>query len=124
MPLRRSTTPTAVATTLDLRPYALQRSEQNPPAQPPLRLPRDLVHATILLPVGSEPGAYALQVLDADMKTQASTTGHAVIRDFVTTLEADLDLRALTPGAYQLGVRRQDEDWRFFEAQVTQRGQP
>jgi len=120
----QSTTATAVATTLDLRPYALQRSEQNPAAQQPLRLTRDLVRATILLPVGSEPGVYALQVIDAHKNTRASTTGHAVIRDFVTTLEADLDLRTLTPGAFQLGIRGQDEDWRFFEVQIAQRGQP
>jgi hypothetical protein len=100
------------------------REEQNQPAQPPLLLPRARVRATILLAVGSEPGPYRVQVLDGDMNTRASATGAAVIRNFVTTLEADLDLRALTPGAYQLGVRREDEDWRLFFAQVTQDGRP
>ena len=61
--------PTVVAVTIDLRPYEIQRSEQNQPAQPPVLLPRDRVRATILLPVGSEPGTVELQVLDADRQS-------------------------------------------------------
>jgi hypothetical protein len=108
----------AVAMTFDLRPYAIQRGDQNQAAPLPVLLPRDRVRATILLPVGSEPGTYDLQVLDPNRQVLASSRGTAVIRDFVTTLEADLDLHTLTTGAYRLGVRHQDEDWRLFDAQL------
>jgi hypothetical protein len=40
------------------------------------------------------------------------------IIDFVTTLETTLDTSALSPGSYQLAVRRKGEDWRLFPAQL------
>ena len=36
----------------------------------------------------------------------------------MTTLESNIDLRALTTGTYRLGVRHQDEEWRFFDANL------
>jgi hypothetical protein len=77
-------------------------------------LSRAQLKATILLPIGSEPGEYEVQVLDADLKSRASSRGRAPIVDFVTTLETTLDTSAHPPGSYQLALRRQDEGWRLF----------
>jgi hypothetical protein len=110
--------PVPVATTLDLRPYAVSRSEAAPPAQGPLRLPRGRVNLTMLLPVGSDVGHYELQVLDANLQSRASAPGDAVLQDFVTRLTAVLDLRSLPAGAYQLALRRTGEDWHLFPAHI------
>jgi hypothetical protein len=83
-----------------------------------LVLSRARLKATILLPVGSEPGDYEVQILDADLKSRATSTGRAPIVDYVTTLVTTLDTSALPPGSYQLALRRQGEDWRLFPAQL------
>jgi hypothetical protein len=70
------------------------------------------------LPVGSEPGEYQVQVLDANLKSRASSTGKAAIIDYVTTLETTLDTSALPAGGYQLAVRREGNDWQLFPVQL------
>jgi len=72
------------------------------------------VRATILLPVGAEPGPYELRVLDEELSVRATATAEATIRDYVTTIVADMDTAELPPSAYQLGVRRTGGEWQFF----------
>jgi hypothetical protein len=120
-----STGGTAVSTTgveqqarLDLRPFAVTRGDERAKDPEGLVLSRALLKATILLPVGSEPGDYEIQILDGDLKSRASSTGSAAIIDYVTTLETTLDTSALPPGSYQLAVRREGEDWRLVPVQM------
>jgi hypothetical protein len=105
-------------TELDLRKYAVARSQEKADERPPVSLPRGRLTATILLPVGSEPGPYEVQVLDSNLQSKASATGNAEIRDFVTTLRATIDLGSVMPGRYQLALRRDGEEWRLFPAEV------
>ncbi|MEP7309344.1 MAG: hypothetical protein ABJA98_27895 [Acidobacteriota bacterium] len=109
---------TSVPTTLDLRKYAVSRSEVAPPRPEPLRLPRRRLSLTMLLPIGSEPGPYELQLLDANLQSRSAAAADAMLRDFVTRLTADLDVRSVPPGAYQLAIRRTGEDWQLFPARV------
>ena len=99
---------------LDLRPYALTRSESQTADRPPLVLPRARVALTLLLPVGSEAGAYEVQILDTGLKPRASAAGDAEVRNFVTTLRTALDLQSLSPGRYQLAIRRDGEERQLF----------
>ena len=103
-----------VSARLDLRKYTVTRSEQKEAKPEPILVPRGRLNLTLLLPVGSEPGEYDVQVLDSDLASRASTSGRAEIRDFITTLHASLDVASLAPGAYQLAVRRHGDDWRLF----------
>ena len=103
---------------LDLRPFAVTRSDERTKEPEELVLSRAMLKATILLPVGSEPGGYEIQIRDADLKPRASSTGSAAIIEYVTTLETTLDTSALPPGNYQLAVRREGEDWRLFPTQL------
>ena len=73
--------------------------------EPALVLSRARLKATILLPVGSEPGEYEVQILDADLKSRASSTGNAAIIDYVTTLETTLDTSALPSGPAECAQR-------------------
>jgi hypothetical protein len=108
--------PAATQVTLDLRPYSVTRNPTASDAPPPLELPRGVVDLTLLLPVGSEPGPYDVQVLDSERRSLASTQGEATIRDFVTTLTATLDLRPLPAGGHLIAVRHQGDDWRVYPA--------
>jgi len=102
---------------LDLRPYALMRSE-TPGDRAPLPLPRGRLTLTMILPVGFEPGAYEVQLLDSELASRASATGTATTENFVTTLQTTMDLSSVSRGAYQLAVRRTGQDWQLFPGEV------
>jgi hypothetical protein len=106
------------AARLDLRPFAVTRGDDRTKEPEALVLSRARMKATILLPVGSEPGDYEVQILDANLQSRARSTGTAAMLDFVTTLETTLDTTALAPGSYQVALRRRGEDWQLFPAQL------
>ena len=99
---------------LDLRPFAVTRSDERATEPPALELPRGLVNVTVLLPVGAGPGEYEVEILDRNQQPRATATGTAAIREFVTTLDARLDLIALGPGDYKLAVRREGAGRRLY----------
>jgi hypothetical protein len=103
---------------LDLRNYSVTRSEQAQTPPPPLSLQRGRLKVTILLPVGSEPGPYEIQVLDSELRSKAAASGQADIKNYITTLQTMLDLQSLPPGIYQLALRRQSDEWRMFPARL------
>jgi len=103
---------------LDIRRFRVFRSPQEQAEPAPLVLPRGWLTLTLLLPVGSEPGAYDLQLLDGAGDPITSAPGQAAIRNFITTLEATIDARTVPPGRYQLALRRPGEDWHVFPAIV------
>jgi len=103
---------------LDLRPLAITRSEDQKAAATSLEVPRGRLNATILLPVGSSPGAYEVRILDSDLRVRSSTTGSAEIRNYITTLEVAMDVGSLDPGEYQLTLRREGGEWQMFPLRV------
>jgi hypothetical protein len=103
---------------VDLRRFATTRGERDRETATPVSLPRGIVNVTLLLPVGSEPGAYEIQLLDSELKSRASAQATGVIREFVTTVRSTIDLRTVPTGSYQLAVRRLGDDWRLFPALV------
>ena len=117
--LAQPTTQTAPQSArLDLRPLAVTRSEEQRVAAAPLVVPRGRVNATILLPVGSSPGEYDVRILDADLRARATAKGSAEIRNYITTLEAVIDVSALEAGDYQLTLRRDGGEWQMFPLRV------
>jgi hypothetical protein len=116
-----SVAPSQVAelrTELDLRKFVVTRSEQASVPVTPVSLPIGLVDLTLLLPVGSEPGAYDIQLLDSELKSRATARGVGEIRNYVTTIRAKVDLRSVPKGVYQLAIRREGDDWKMFPAKV------
>jgi hypothetical protein len=109
---------TSLRAELDLRKFAVLRSEQSTDRQEPVVVPTGVVELTLLLPVGSEPGPYDVQLLDSNLRSQSEATGAATIENFVTTIRVQLNLQNLAPGRYQLAVRRQGDSWRMFPALV------
>lgn len=110
--------PVQVQATLDLRPFTIARSPQDPVSTPSLVLPRAKFVATILLPVGAEPGAYEVEIRDSASRRLTAATAEARLLDFVATLEPTLDLHAAPSGSCQVAVRRTGDDWRVFPAVV------
>jgi hypothetical protein len=102
---------------LDLREYVPNGKETKSRRQP-LALPRRRLYVTIAFPAGFGPGAYDIQVRDAERRSRASASGLAVFRDGSPMVQTTLDLTSLPSGAYQLAVRRQSEDWHLYPAQV------
>lgn len=107
-----------LSTQIDLRKYTVTRSEQAGTEHPAFTLPRGDLHMTILLPVGSQPGAYEIQLLDADLRSRVDASGHAAIRNYITTLETSMDVHLLPSGTYQLALRRVGEEWQLFPARL------
>ena len=103
---------------LDLRPLAITRSEDQKAAATSLEVPRGRLNATILLPVGSSPGAYEVRILDSDLRVRASTTGSAEIRNYITTLEVAIDVGNMDAGEYQLTLKREGGEWQMFPLRV------
>jgi hypothetical protein len=64
-------------------------------------LPRRRLHLALSLVRGSEPGEYGVDILDAEGRMQASTAGHADVREARVVLQITLDLRTLSPGLYE-----------------------
>jgi hypothetical protein len=102
---------------LDLREYVPSGKETKSQRQS-LALPRRRLYVTIAFPAGFGPGAYDIQVRDAERRSRASASGLAVFRDGSPMVQTTLDLTSLPSGAYQLAVRRQSEDWHLYPAQV------
>lgn len=115
--MNRSGPVTDVQAQLDLRPYAQTRSDTRDGRQP-LSLPRGRLTLSMILPVGFEPGSYEVQLLDVGLTSRASSTGTATMENFETTLRTTLDLGSVASGSYQLAIRRTNEDWQLFPAQV------
>lgn len=111
-------TPVALRATLDLRPFAVPRKPGEASGPTPVVLPRGRVSCTILLAVGSEPGPYQVEIRDPRSRVVAAASSQAQIRNFVTTLEATLDLEAVRPGPYELAIRREGDDWRLFPSTI------
>jgi len=113
-----STTTASQTARLDLRPLAVTRSEDRKPEALPLEVPRGRVNATILMPIGASPGAYEVRILDRDLRARATATGSAEIRNYITTLEAAIDVTTLEPGDYQLTLRHEGGEWQMFPLRV------
>ena len=105
---------------LDLRDQSLVRGETEPvesgtelPA-----LPARQVDLTVYLPIGSEEGAYELALARQADVPLATARGAAALVDQNVVLAATMDLSALDPGIYLLGVRRGEFRWAYYQVRV------
>jgi len=91
--------------TVDLRNRIVFRGEQPSSANSgPIQLPRGRLELTMLLPKGSRPGSYGLQVSTELEKPLISTTVMAVNQNGITALNVKLDVSNLNPGGYVLAI--------------------
>ena len=114
----RSPGDTEIQAQLDLRPYAIMRGESQTTDRPPLQLPRGRVLLTLVLPTGSEPGPYDVEVRDSNAVSTASASGEAGFQRQITVVAVALATGSLPPGTYVLAVRRAGGRWQEFPVRV------
>jgi hypothetical protein len=110
--------PVAVQAEFDLRPYGANRGDGGNGAKP-LVVRRGVIALVLILPTGSEPGKYDIQILDSDLNSILSVTAQAEMRQYQTELRTELPLSAVRPGRYQLAIRYGSERWRLFPLEVS-----
>ena len=77
-------------------------------------LKRAVLKLTIKLPIGTEDGAYSVQIWTGDDQPVAKATGEAVWDGSAETLIAPIDLRSLAPGEYTLAIRNARWSWSTY----------
>lgn len=86
---------------------------------PKVNLPAKRLDLSITLPFASPEGDYQVEVLNAaGAQANVHSSGRAFIEDGRTLLHVRLDLSALKPDAYQIGIRRIPYDWMPIPIQV------
>jgi hypothetical protein len=101
---------------VDLRTWGAFRSDAPQPQQRPgpLRFPRARLDLSIYLPVGSEEGTYDVALVASSERSLREATGEARLRNFVQVLPVELDLRGISPGLYELRIRRAQMPWNAY----------
>jgi hypothetical protein len=115
----RPTGQTAAVVVLDLRGRSTVRGE-NPSetSQPPLEVPRSAKSLNLELPIGSNEGAYDVALLNPSGAELFRTSATAKLEDHIVVLRADVDLAAVSPGLYFLGVRQPGLEWTRFPVRL------
>lgn len=102
--------------TIDLSHWMRLRGDEQP-VQQPVRLERARLNATILLPVGEEPGEYQVAI-QRDGTTIVQAEGEGKFENYITTLHLYLDCSDLKSGAYVLAIREVQRSWEEFPAVI------
>jgi hypothetical protein len=74
-------------------------------------LPRNQLSLTIYLPLGSLSGSYDLEIVSSTGLRVWDAHGQASIRDGLTSIPVDGDLRKVPFGEYEFRFRRAGESW-------------
>jgi hypothetical protein len=115
---REANAPEPQAILLDYRAASPSRGEAGEPASPPVKLPRAILNATIVLPIGSEPGQYDLRLVDTNGRSRLERQTAAPLEDFAVRMRVSLDLRGLRPGTYSLQIRHPGGVWHPYAVLV------
>jgi len=83
-----------------------------------MHLPRRRLNLTVLLPVGSEPGRYELQVLKSVDAPLVTATGDAQLVNGTTELIIPINLTSLLAGNYLVGIRRPPWAWSYDPVEI------
>ena len=111
--------PTApLAMTVDLASFSPTRGDEAKTAPKQIHFPPSLLRVTFLLPLGMEPGQYALRLQDdgGTVLNEMNVVGR--LNGGVTSITADLDLRAHSRGSFTLMLQPSGLSWRTFPVLV------
>jgi hypothetical protein len=106
--------PVTIAT-LDLGEISPTRStEPRGSAEQAPHLQKAYLDLTILLPLGTEDGEYAIELRNQAGDALTRSTGKARWDGTAETLATKLDLRALAVGRYTVALREAGSSWRTY----------
>ena len=83
-----------------------------------VHLPRTFLRVNLHLPLGMEPGEYAVRLLDSTGQVVADKRAVGRIEDGRTSVEIDIDLAGVTRGSFTLTIRPPGLGWREFPTVV------
>lgn len=107
-----------LAITVNLASFSPTRGDQAKDSAKKIHLPAKLLRVSFLLPVGMEPGEYALRVKDSAGTLLKDTHVLGRLTDGITSVEVDLDLTAASRGSFTLMIRPPGLTWRTFPGLV------
>ncbi len=100
---------------LDLRYKGVTRGAPDPQDNDaPSRLPRSKLALSIYLPIGSEVGSYEVGLFSPKGEPLSGARGEARLENFMVILPVEMDLADLSPGPYELGIRRVGTLWNTY----------
>jgi hypothetical protein len=103
---------------LDLRAWSAPRNDRPGETKPELRLPREPIHLSIYLPIGSEDGLYEVALQRPGQIPSLEARGEARLRGHIEVLEVKVNTSALMPGSYLLRLRRAAAGWSEFPVRL------
>lgn len=112
---QKPTQPPLLALTVDYSGWTAERSAS--PAQHRFetpRLARGRLALTLILPMGTEDGAYSVQVRSASGEVVAQANGVAAWTGGAEKLNTNLDLSPLPAGAYTIAIQSADASQRRY----------
>jgi hypothetical protein len=78
----------------------------------PIEIPRGPLALTVQLPIGSDVGAYEVQIRKPNQPALRAAKGKATIENGITKLPVSLDTSSIQPGEYEFAWRLDDFSWR------------
>ena len=102
------------AMTVDLATFSPTRGEEAKDTPNKIHLPPRMLRVSFLLPVGMEPGQYALRLTDSAGIVLKERLLVGRLNNGVTSLEVDLDFSAVPRGSFSLMIRPPGLSWRTF----------
>ena len=119
-PIVRQELDPVLTATLDFRDRTIERSGQAQPRPEPEtpHLKRARLKLTVLLPIGTEEGAYTVQFWTRTHQPVVNETGTLVWDGSAETLVTAVDLRKLEPGRYSLAIRASNASWYTYPVLV------
>jgi len=90
------------------------RGTEQTPAKPPLELSRSASQWEIRLPLGSPDGPYDVRLTAAQGEEILTAKGFTTITAGITLLHAQVNLATVSPGRYQLQIRRPNSEWSSY----------
>ena len=105
--------PSPTQVTIDLAAFSPTRDTRNGSPQP-IHLSRRLLHMTIRLPLGMEPGEYAVQIKHETGGVYADTRVMGHLIEGTTSLDFDLNLSTVSEGRGALMICPPGQSWRTY----------
>ena len=100
--------------TVNLASLSPIRGEETKDSANKIHLPSKLLRVNFLLPVGMEPGEYALRLEDSAGSVLEDMRSPGRLNHGITSIEVDLDLTAASQGSFSLKIRPPGLSWRTF----------
>ena len=107
-----------LAMTVDLASLSPTRGGEARGSTNQIHLPPRFLRVTFLMPMGMEPGEYALLLKDSAGAVLKETESPARMNDGITSVVVDLDFTAARRGRFSLMIRPPGLSWRTFPVLV------